>query len=169
MPYIDWETLAILPSCNNRGMYEKLLDVIDENELQQLQLEPIRNDAILDLFFTNKPSLVKNITVIPRISDHDTVVVDTALTITPNVRLPRKIRQWSKTDWDKVKEEVTTYRDIYFHKARNHSVEENYKNFQDFIMGIITNMSHARCPLQDMVHTGNQANVSKEATPIQQM
>ena len=67
VPYIDWETLAILPSCNNRGMYEKLLDVIDENELQQLQLEPTHNDATLDLFFTNKPSLIKNITVIPGI------------------------------------------------------------------------------------------------------
>ena len=137
VPYIDWETLAILPSCNSWGMYEKLLDVIDENELQQFQLEPTRNDATLDLFFTNKPSLIKNITVIPGISDHDTVVVDTALTITPNVKLPRKIQQWSKTDWDKVKEEVTTYRDTYFHKARNHSVDENYKSFQDFIMGII--------------------------------
>ena len=137
VPYIDWETLAILPNCNNRGMYEKLLDVIDENELQQLQLEPTRNDATLDLFFTNKPSLIENITVIPGISVHDTMVVDTALTITPNVKLPRKIRQWSKIDWDKVKEEVTTYRDTYFHKARNHSVDENYKSFQDFIMGII--------------------------------
>ena len=108
------------------------------------------NDAIRYLFFTNKPSLIKNITVIPRISDHDTVVVDTALTITPNIKLPRKIRQWSKTDGDKVKEEVITYRDTYFHKARNHSVNENYKIFQDFIMGIINKyvpckMSSTRC------------------------
>ena len=132
VPYIGWETLAILPSCNNRGMYEKLFVVIDENELQQLQLEHTRNDATLDLFFTNK-----NITVIPGISDHDTVVVNTALTITPNVKLPCKIWQWLKTDWDKVKEEFTTYRDTYFHKARNHSVDENCKSFQDFIMGII--------------------------------
>ena len=36
VPYINWETLTISSECNNRKMYDKLLDVIDENEMQQL-------------------------------------------------------------------------------------------------------------------------------------
>ena len=114
-------------------MYDKLLDVIDENEMQQLQHQPTRRGSVLDLFFTNKPSLIKDITVIPDISDHDAVVVDAVITIKPNRKLPRRIRQWSKTDWDKVRELVTRYRDSYFHKASSQLVEDNYKSFQDFI------------------------------------
>ena len=113
--YIDWETLTISSGCNNRKMYDKLLDVIDENEMQQLQHQPTCCGSVLDLFFSNKPSLIKDITVIPGISDHDAVVVDTVLTIKPNRKLPRHIRQWSKTDWDKVREKVTQYKDSYFH------------------------------------------------------
>ena len=57
--------------------------------------------------------------------------------IKPNCKLPWCIRQWSKTDWDKVREEVTQYRDSYFHKASSQPVEDNYKSFQDFIKEII--------------------------------
>ena len=75
--------------------------------------------------------------MIPGISDHDAVVVDTVITIKPDHKLPRRIRQWSKTDWDKVREEVTQYRDFYFHKAFSQPVEDNYKSFQDFIKEMI--------------------------------
>ena len=137
VPYIDWETLTISSECDNRKMYDKLLDVIDENEMQQLQHQPTCCGSVLDLFFSNKPSLIKDITVIPGISDHDAVVVDTVFTIKLNRKLPRHIRQWSKTDWDKVREEVTQYRDSYFHKASSQPVEDNYKSFQDFIKELI--------------------------------
>ena len=76
VPYINWETLTISSECNNRKMYDKLLDVIDENEMQQLQNQHTRCGSVLDIFFTNKPSLVKDITVISGISDHDAVVVE---------------------------------------------------------------------------------------------
>ena len=137
VPYINWETFTISSECNSRKMYDKHLDVIDENEMQQLQYQPTHCGSVLDLFFSNKRSLIKDITVIPGISDHDAVVVDTVITIKPNHKLPRRIRQWSKTDWDEVREEVTQYRDSYFQKASSQPVEDNYKSFQDFIKEII--------------------------------
>ena len=135
--YINWETFTISSECNIRKMYDKLLDIIDKNGMQQLQHQPTCCGSVWDLFFTSKPSLIKDITVIPGISDHDAVVVDTVIMIKPNRKLPRRIRQWYKTDWDEVREDVTQYRDSYFHKASSQPVEENYKSFQDFIKDII--------------------------------
>ena len=42
VPYINRETLTISSECNNRKIYDKLLDVIDENEMQQLLHQPTR-------------------------------------------------------------------------------------------------------------------------------
>jgi len=41
-----------------------------------MQREPTREGRVLDLFYTNKPSLVKAMSTIPGISDHDAVVAD---------------------------------------------------------------------------------------------
>ena len=60
-------------------MNEKLLDILDENLLHQMQHQPTRLNSVLDLFCINKPDLVKEGSVTPGLSDHAMVVVDTHL------------------------------------------------------------------------------------------
>ena len=61
------------------------------HHMEQIQRQPTRLGNVLDLLFTNKPGLVKEVSILPGLSDHDTVLVDTYLHINPNHKKPKKI------------------------------------------------------------------------------
>ena len=54
---------------------------------------------------TNKPSLVKHNTVIPGISDHEIVAIDTALRPQFNKKVPKKVYVYAKAKWDSIKQD----------------------------------------------------------------
>ena len=83
-------------------------DIIDI-ELQQMQREPTRGQNLLDLFCCNKPSLVKACISIPGISDHSIVLADCDLKATINKKPLRKLFQWSKADWQLIKEQTVIF------------------------------------------------------------
>ena len=118
-------------------MYEKLLDVIHDNYLVQVQHKFTRITSVLDFLFTNKPGLIKDINTIPGISDHDTVAIDTALKLNVNRKLPRNIKQWTKADWGSMKKEALDYQAKYFNKPDDRSVKARYKDFQDLVTHLI--------------------------------
>jgi hypothetical protein len=66
---IQWESLTVKEDSG------KILYIISENQLYQLQREPTQKDAVLDLFFISNPSLVKSLQTIPGISDHDGIIL----------------------------------------------------------------------------------------------
>ena len=66
----------------NRLLKEKLIEIISEAGLQQMQREPTRDHNLLDLLCCNKPSLVKACISIPGISDHSIVLADCDLKAT---------------------------------------------------------------------------------------
>ena len=68
----------------NRLLKEKLIEVISEAGLQQMQRELTRGQNLLDLFCCNKPSLVKTCISIPGISYHGIVLADCDLKATIN-------------------------------------------------------------------------------------
>ena len=85
---------------------EKLVEVISEAGLQQMQRDPTRGQNILDLFCCNTHSLVKAYISIRGISDHCIVLVDSDLKVTINKKPSRKVYQCSKADWQLVKEQI---------------------------------------------------------------
>ena len=56
-----------------------MLDISQDNCLQQTVTQNTRENNILDLVFTNSPSLVQKTSILPDISDHDIVLVDTLI------------------------------------------------------------------------------------------
>ena len=136
-PGVDWETLTVKPEGPLKGMCARLIEILGSNSLQQLVHEPTRQKAILDLFCMNKPGLVKNVSVIPGISDHDgVVVVDTALRATINKKPRRKIQLWSKADWDKIREEAVLFSDSFCAEYNCRNVQQNYEALSDFLKGV---------------------------------
>ena len=70
--YINWELGTVLANSN-----QKALNVLNLRHLfhsTQLRREPMRENNSLDLFFTNKPTLVKIVSAVPSISDHEIVL-----------------------------------------------------------------------------------------------
>jgi L-lysine 2,3-aminomutase len=81
--------------------------------LDQLILEPTRitetQANILDLFFTNNETLVNQVRIIPRISDHESVIIESSLRPMKNNILPHKVWQYRKANYDQLREELHQY------------------------------------------------------------
>ena len=95
---IDWETGTVLPNSSAREINERVLGLNQLFDLNQMHREPTREDRLLDLFFTNKPNLVKASRTIPGLSDHEIVMVDSDIKAHINIQPPRHIHLWSKAD-----------------------------------------------------------------------
>ena len=131
---IDWDKLAPTTDCQKKGMCRKIINILGDAHLHQLQREHTRQDAILELFCTNKSSLVRSIKTIPGISDHDGVIMaDMAVKAVVNKKQPRKIPLWSKADWDKINADTEAFvTDFLANKTEGfdtRSVQENWDIF----------------------------------------
>ena len=95
-----------------------------------MQKEPTRGQNLLDLFCCNEPSLVKACISIPGIfSDHSIVLADCDLKVTINEKPPRKVYQWSKADWQLIKEHTVIFAKQFLALALTRTVKENYTVF----------------------------------------
>ena len=107
-------------------MCNRLIDILATSQLKQLVEVPTRQKAILDLFCVNKPGLIKNVSVIPGISDHDgAVIVDTSLKATINKKPRRKIPLWSKANWQELKAKTVVFSNKYLDECTTRTVQEN--------------------------------------------
>ena len=51
---IDWDRLKPSDECQKKGMCQNLINILGDAHLHQMQREDTREDAILELFCTNK-------------------------------------------------------------------------------------------------------------------
>ena len=96
-----------------------------------------REQNLLDLFCCNKPSLVKACISIPGISEHSIVLADCDLKVTINKKPPRKVYQWSKADWQLIKEQTVIFAKQFMALAQTRTVKENYTVFIEYMEGIL--------------------------------
>ena len=61
------------------------------NTSTNTQYQSTREDKNLDLLLTTRPPLIKSQILIPGISDHDIIVVDSDIKPTYSAKLPRKV------------------------------------------------------------------------------
>ena len=129
--------ISIMPFCPSREINERVSGLNQLFDLNQMHREPTREDRLLDLFFTNKPNLVKASRTIPGLSDHEIVMVDSDIKAHINIQDPRHIRLWSKEIGKKIKDEASDFRLKFLDNIGNYSVNANYVKFKNFINGII--------------------------------
>ena len=111
-----------------------LVTSLNDHHLQQLQREPTRENNILDLFITNKPSLVKSLNTIPNISDHEgCIIADFNLRPPMIKKKPQPYHLLSKVNWGKIKEEVAVYSSAFSDSYSSRSVDENWEEFKNVI------------------------------------
>ena len=105
-PSINWQTLSIPPGSPYLSTQQLLLDIIQDHGLSQMVLEPTRSDNILDLFFTSVPTLIEKIQIIPGLSDHDVVVIQTKMRISATKQTNRRIPLYNKANWEAMRNEI---------------------------------------------------------------
>ena len=134
---IDWDLLIPTVNCKKKSLCNKLINILGDAELDQMQREHTRNDAILDLFCTNKPSLVKVIDTIPGISDHDGIIlVDMYLKAQISKKPQRRVPVWSKANWEEIKKDTTTFCTEFVNSSGSRSVEDSWDLFVTHLKSI---------------------------------
>ena len=96
-------------SDSTTGLADSVISSLRNHGLTQLQLEPTYKDRVLDLFCSNKPSLIKSVSTIPEFSDHSFVVIDTVLKPVISKKPPRKIYRWARANWDAMKQKTLAF------------------------------------------------------------
>ena len=107
-PDINWEEMTVNKGAADREVQQALLDLTTEHGLSQIHDQPTRDNNLLDLVFTNNPSIVKSSTSVPGISDHAMVVTDIDIIPQYIKQKPRKLYIFSKANWDNIYDDMDT-------------------------------------------------------------
>lgn len=133
-PDINWEDHTVNQNAQDRPIQQKLADLTSSASLTQIHNQPTRLSAILDLTFTTNPSLLKNSTSLPGISDHNIVVSDFDTKPSITRERPRKTYKFKNAKWEQINNDLKTF----FLTAKigyndNKSAEELWTSFKTFL------------------------------------
>ena len=109
LPDINWNTCSVDGNQNPAQINNKFLGAIQNCSLEQKVTCPTRKESTLDLFLTNRPSLVNRCTTLPGIGDHDIVFLESSVSAKRSKLVKRKIYLWKRADTDKLKKEPLTF------------------------------------------------------------
>ena len=116
LPDINWDSMTIeghqYPKCLN----ERFLEFLQNCGLQQIVTFPTRGDNKLDLFLTNRPSLVNKCAPLPGIGDHEIVYTESDVTPQRCKPVKRKIHLWKKASIVSMKEECFKFQQEFLDK-----------------------------------------------------
>ncbi|XP_071479519.1 uncharacterized protein [Diadema antillarum] len=108
LPDINWSTGSIESHQYTNAINKHFLSTFSDAGLTQIIDFPTRGEKTLDLFLTNRPSLITKCVPLPGVSDHDMVLIlsDTRAKRQKPVR--HKIFLWKKVDICRMKSEALT-------------------------------------------------------------
>ena len=65
LPDINWKSSTVEGHQNSTRVNNMILDLAETCDMQQMVSQPTRKDSILDIFFTNRPTLTTRCTTLP--------------------------------------------------------------------------------------------------------
>ena len=108
-PDIDWPSQSLNHNCTDRQVQRRIIDLTAKYNLSQVHETPTRGENLLDLVFTNTPSLLKCSTNTPGISDHDITVSDFITKPQYTIQKERKHFIFRKANWKKSRRTYWNY------------------------------------------------------------
>ena len=106
LPDINWCLNHITGHSYPLSLNRIFLDFLHNNALTQMVDMPTRGSHIIDIFLTNRPSLVELCTTIDGISDHEAIFVKALAVAHLSHPTKRTIYLWSKANFQRIREEV---------------------------------------------------------------
>ena len=125
LPGWDWKEHTV-KSCNHPSLHHQFGDILDDNNLTQV--------VILDLVITNNPNSVKNVSIIPGISDHDCPLVELDLTPVRYKQKPRKIPFYTRAQWDNISKDLLVASMQIQSNIENKTANEMWIEFKETII-----------------------------------
>ena len=125
-PDVNWDIPSVNPGTKNKTLQEQLITVTTQHELHQIQDKPTRGENILDLLFTNNPSLIKYTDVVPGISDHEIVIIDQDIKPAYNKKPRRKVYRFKQANWDAIRSDADKLAKDITSNINKNSVDANW-------------------------------------------
>ena len=98
LPDINWANFDTDGNSYPLPLNNMFLDFVSTFGLSQIVNFPTRQNNILDIFLTNRPSFIKYCVLLPGISDHEAVLTESNITITIQECIGRKLYLWNRVD-----------------------------------------------------------------------
>jgi hypothetical protein len=98
LPDINWKTNTVAGHNYPVTINKLFLDTVLDFSLEQIVQFPTRNENILDVFITNRQSLIQRCNPVPGVSNHDGVFVQAEAWATRAKPPRRKILLWKNAD-----------------------------------------------------------------------
>ena len=113
LPDINWQTEAIHGHQYNSAINSTYRSAFQDLCLSQIVDFPTRQQSLLDVFLTNRPTLVRKCMSMPGLSDHDMVL--TVADVRPRLKRPveRKIHLWDKANIQEIRDELQSFADAF--------------------------------------------------------
>ncbi|CAG2227037.1 unnamed protein product [Mytilus edulis] len=152
LPDICWKTQSITDHQNPIRINSTFLDLVQDNHLEQIVTFPTRKNHTLELFLTNRPSLVNRCEPLPGIGDHDIVYIDTDITAKINKPVKRKIFIWKKAD---AKEQVEKAMKLNTDFKEKFNLEQCGNLLKPAYLPYLNKQYHQKCHPQDSINPGS--------------
>ncbi|XP_072022866.1 uncharacterized protein [Amphiura filiformis] len=140
LPSIDWGTYSLDDNPQyGLAVNEAMLDLVNKFNLERKVLEPTRLDNILDLILTTVPECVKDVMVIPGMSDHEAVTAECDTNIQTNKKKPRAVHIYRKANIEGIEKELNEFSQDFFASNKSRSTSENWDHFKATLECVMTN------------------------------
>ena len=141
LPDINWETLTIDQHQNLKEINEIFLDTIQNLNLEQIIKKPTRLNNTLDLFLTNRPGLVIDYDIIPGLSDHDVVKINSQIKAVINEKPKRKIFLWNKCNLTELHQAAIKFQNLFLAEQNiNQPVDDLWNCIKSNLKAIMDNL-----------------------------
>ena len=134
-PDISWQVPSVLPGSSNFNTHQLLIDISQHHRLSQMVTEPTRLNNTPDLFLTNLPTLIQEVEVVPGLSDHDAVIVQSKMRMSLAKQANRKIPLYSKANWQAIRADLQSLENkISDLILQGTDVDSVWRKFRDSIL-----------------------------------
>ena len=141
LPDIDWKTESIEGHQNSNAINTAFLSAFQELGLTQIVDFPTRLHNTLDVFLTNRPSMISNCTPLPGVSDHEMMLTISDVQAKRLKPVSRKILLWNKADIQNIRNDLSTFSSNYLTSVTiNTPVEEQWRIISRHLTQTIDNL-----------------------------
>ena len=138
LPDIDWKANTVSGHSYPISINKLLLDTIFDTSSEQVVDIPTRGNNILDIFITNRPTLIDRCKVVPGVSDHDIVFVQAQTRATRKKPPRRKILLWKNVDTDSLLTATLDFAtDFTSRYTTTTDINTLWQSFRDFTTNVI--------------------------------
>eukprot|EP00057_Strongylocentrotus_purpuratus_P029222 XP_011683696.1 PREDICTED: RNA-directed DNA polymerase from mobile element jockey-like [Strongylocentrotus purpuratus] len=109
LPDINWKTAAVDGHQYTAALNNCFISTFNDVGLSQTVDFPTRGNRTLDLFLTNRPTLISKCVPLPGVGDHDMILAISDVRAKKLKPVRRKIFLWRKADFDCIKSEILSF------------------------------------------------------------